>query len=103
MKPTPEFENAMCRVWKMNLMPDTPLSLWTNIKDSLLISQSDVHLAYQLPNGTEDQAQLKAHHPWGFDEEHSSLVISNPGTDPLFLMLVELKRQSGSFPSIPIH
>jgi hypothetical protein len=103
MKPLPEFENEICRVWKMALDPGAPLALWTSVKNSLLIANEDIKLAYKLADGLENSAHLKAYQPWGVEDEHTSMTLTNPSSDPLELMIVELKEHGGSFPSIPIH
>lgn len=107
MKPTPEFENEICKVWKLNLCPLSPLSLWTRLKDTLIIPAADSLVKYTLGSGVTQEAFLKAHHPWECDFEANSLEVVNLERVPIDVMLIEIKKdvriRFGSFPSIPMN
>lgn len=104
MKPTPEFENKLCRVWKQNFPSCQPIKIWTRPEDSFFIPSHDIKVTYQQKNGATGTDLVKASEPWMLGcASHDSLSFESKDAQQIEVMIVELKENlKGTFPSIPM-
>ena len=91
----PQFENAQVTVWKSIVMPNQPLSLHRHDHGRVLVALTDGELKVVDKAGkTLDTYNLKAGKAlWlGIDPPGQMHADVNPGTKPVEVVVVQLKR-----------
>ena len=91
----PQFENAQVTVWKSIVMPNQPLSLHRHDHGRVLVALTDGQLkVVDGPGKTLDTYNLKAGKAlWlGIDPPGQMHADVNPGTKPVEVVVVQLKR-----------
>lgn len=91
----PQFENAQVTVWKSIVMPNQPLSLHRHDHGRVLVALTDGQLKVVDGAGkTLDTYNLKAGKAlWlGIDPPGQMHADVNPGTKPVEVVVVQLKR-----------
>ena len=91
----PQFENAQVTVWKSIVMPKQPLTLHRHEHGRVLVALTDGQLKVVDSTGkTLDTYNLKAGKAlWlGVDPPGQMHADVNPGTKPVEVVVVQLKR-----------
>ena len=91
----PQFENAQVTVWKSIVMPKQPLTLHRHEHGRVLVALTDGQLKVVDSTGkTLDTYNLKAGKSlWlGVDPPGQMHADVNPGTKPVEVVVVQLKR-----------
>ena len=90
----PQFENQDVSVWKTTVMPNAPLAMHTHQHPRIIIALSGGTMKVVNEDGTSETHQWETGKAYWLSAEEGKKrhVDANQGTQPIEVMVVELKN-----------